>query len=195
MAHNTGVKRDIPIKLGDFSVIDSEFSNIRERFDAEMRKMEDEMTKFRSDLMNRESNFFKTTSNSQNTITSNHSELPPSRLSGASAPSGWVESIKSPLIQEDGDNKMLKLRFDVSQYEPEEIVVKTVDNKLLVHAKHEEKSDSKSVYREYNREFLLPKGTNPEAIKSSLSKDGVLTVEAPLPALGGPDKLIPISHH
>lgn len=62
MAHNSGVKRDIPIKLGDFSVIDSEFSNIRERFDAEMRKMEDEMTKFRSELMNRESNFFKTTS-------------------------------------------------------------------------------------------------------------------------------------
>ncbi|VVC29337.1 Hypothetical protein CINCED_3A009875 [Cinara cedri] len=196
MAHNSGVKRDIPIKLGEFSVIDSEFCNIRERFDAEMRKMEDEMTKFRSELMNRESNFFKTTSNSQNTITSNHSELPPSRLSsGAGAPGGWVESINSPLIQEDGDNKMLKLRFDVSQYEPEEIVVKTVDNKLLVHAKHEEKSDSKSVYREYNREFLLPKGTNPEAIKSSLSKDGVLTVEAPLPALGGPDKLIPISHH
>lgn len=54
-------KRNIPIKLGDFSVIDSEFSNIRERFDAEMRKMEDEMTKFRSELMNRESNnFFKT---------------------------------------------------------------------------------------------------------------------------------------
>ncbi|XP_050531426.1 alpha-crystallin B chain isoform X2 [Daktulosphaira vitifoliae] len=196
MAHNSGVKRDIPIKLGDFSVIDSEFSNIRERFDAEMRKMEDEMTKFRSELMNRESNFFKTSTNSSNTITSNHSDLPSSRLTTTSNPSGWVENINSPLIQEDGDNKCLKLRFDVSQYEPEEIVVKTVDNKLLVHAKHEEKSDSKSVYREYNREFLLPKGTNPEAIKSSLSKDGVLTVEAPLPpALAGPDKLIPISHH
>ncbi|XP_050439711.1 protein lethal(2)essential for life isoform X2 [Adelges cooleyi] len=195
MAHNSGVKRDIPIKLGNFSVIDSEFSNIREKFDAEMRKMEDEMTKFRSELMNRESNFFKTTSNSQNTITSNHSDLPSSRLTSAAAPSGWVDSINSPLIQEDGDSKCLKLRFDVSQYEPEEIVVKTVDNKLLVHAKHEEKTDSKSVYREYNREFLLPKGTNPEAIKSMLSKDGILTVEAPLPALGGPDKLIPISHH
>lgn len=90
---------------------------------------------------------------------------------------------------------MLKLRFDVSQYQPEEIVVKTVDNKLLVHAKHEEKSECKSFYREYNREFLLPKGTNPESIKSSLSKDGVLTVEAPLPALAGPDKLIPITQH
>lgn len=63
-----------------------------------------------------------------------------------------------------------------------------------VHAKHEEKTESKSVYREYNREFLLPKGTNPESIKSSLSKDGVLTVEAPLPAIGSGEKLIPIAH-
>ncbi|XP_067214674.1 alpha-crystallin A chain isoform X3 [Linepithema humile] len=106
----------------------------------------------------------------------------------------WLEGLNSPLIQDEGDNKMLKLRFDVSQYTPEEIVVKTVDNKLLVHAKHEEKTESKSVYREYNREFLLPKGTNPESIKSSLSKDGVLTVEAPLPAIGSGEKLIPIAH-
>lgn len=66
---------------------------------------------------------------------------------------------------------------------------------MQVHAKHEEKTESKSVYREYNREFLLPKGTNPESIKSSLSKDGVLTVEAPLPALPGPaETMIPIAH-
>ncbi|KAJ9584187.1 hypothetical protein L9F63_021484, partial [Diploptera punctata] len=54
----SGIKRNIPIKLGDFSVIDTEFSSIRERFDAEMRKMEEEMSRFRSELMNRESNFF-----------------------------------------------------------------------------------------------------------------------------------------
>lgn len=65
-----------------------------------------------------------------------------------------------------------------------------------VHAKHEEKSDSRSVYREYNREFLLPKGTNPELIKSSLSKDGVLTVESPLPAIAGnEEKVIPIAQN
>jgi len=183
-----GIKRNIPIKLGDFSVIDTEFSNIRERFDAEMRKMEDEMTKFRSELMNRESNFFKTTTSStSNTVSSS--------TGGDKGQNTWLDNINSPLIQEEGDNKMLKLRFDVSQYQPEEIVVKTVDNKLLVHAKHEEKTESKSVYREYNREFLLPKGTNPECIKSSLSKDGVLTVEAPLPALAGPETMIPIAHH
>ncbi|XP_014224723.1 alpha-crystallin B chain isoform X1 [Trichogramma pretiosum] len=244
---DSGTKRNIPIKLGDFSVIDSEFSNIRERFDAEMRKMEDEMSRFRSELMNRESNFFKSsTSRHHSTSSSSSSEhrtstaskhdvptlggglwdngrldslgtdLPPhmrssfDRFKSTTTQSSnshnsslspqnhenntWLDGLNSPLIQDEGDNKMLKLRFDVSQYTPEEIVVKTVDNKLLVHAKHEEKSDTKSVYREYNREFLLPKGTNPETIKSSLSKDGVLTVEAPLPALGQGETLIPIAH-
>nr|AGE92593.1 heat shock protein 21.5 [Ericerus pela] len=184
---DSGRKHNIPIKLGDFNVIDNEFSSIRERFDAEMRKMEDEMTKFRSELMNRESNFFKTSTSTSNTVSSSSLDN-----QGAQHKNTWLDNINSPLIQEDGDGKSLKLRFDVSQYQPEEIVVKTVDNKLLVHAKHEEKSDTKSVYREYNREFLLPKGTNPETIKSSLSKDGVLTVEAPLPVLAGPEKLIPI---
>ncbi|CAB0032499.1 unnamed protein product [Trichogramma brassicae] len=188
---DSGTKRNIPIKLGDFSVIDSEFSNIRERFDAEMRKMEDEMSRFRSELMNRESNFFKSsTSTTTQSSNSHNSSLSPQNHENNT----WLDGLNSPLIQDEGDNKMLKLRFDVSQYTPEEIVVKTVDNKLLVHAKHEEKSDTKSVYREYNREFLLPKGTNPETIKSSLSKDGVLTVEAPLPALGQGETLIPIAH-
>ncbi|XP_076231500.1 uncharacterized protein LOC143177470 isoform X2 [Calliopsis andreniformis] len=225
---DSGIKRNIPIKLGDFSVIDTEFSNIRERFDAEMRKMEDEMSRFRSELMNRESNnFFKSTTSRHHTSTTEHRTSTTSKTEGwdkvdpAAPPtrsafdsfkstttqstqnssslspqhdSAWLDGLNSPLIQDEGDSKMLKLRFDVSQYTPEEIVVKTVDNKLLVHAKHEEKTESKSVYREYNREFLLPKGTNPESIKSSLSKDGVLTVEAPLPAIGSGEKLIPIAH-
>ncbi|XP_018570198.1 protein lethal(2)essential for life isoform X1 [Anoplophora glabripennis] len=206
---STGLNRDIPIKLGDFSVIDTEFSSIRERFDAEMRKMEEEMSRFRSELMNRESNnFFRSTTRSYEceTVSGGNKSSKTSTTTQSStgsdiaqrAPSGdvrtWYDDLNSPLIQEQGDSKCLKLRFDVSQYAPEEIVVKTVDNKLLVHAKHEEKTESKSVYREYNREFLLPKGTNPEHIKSSLSKDGVLTVEAPLPAITSGEKLIPIQH-
>ncbi|CAD7089794.1 unnamed protein product [Hermetia illucens] len=185
-----GNKRNIPIKLGDFSVIDTEFSSIRERFDAEMRKMEEEMAKFRHELMNREANFFESTTSST-TTQSNNSALQ------QRPKQNYISDISSPLIQEDGGNKLLKLRFDVSQYAPEEIVVKTLDNKLLVHAVHDEKSDTKSVYREYNREFLLPKGVNPESIRSSLSKDGVLTVEAPLPQpmLTGGETMIPIAHN
>ncbi|XP_043234023.1 heat shock protein beta-1-like [Amphibalanus amphitrite] len=128
------------------------------------------------------------------TTSQQQSGFPGSSLAPRSDPSTWLDNLNSPLIQDEGDQKQLKLRFDVSQYKPEEIVVKTVDNKLLVHAKHEEKSDSRSVYREYNREFLLPQGSNPEMIKSSLSKDGILTVEAPLPALEGGSGHIPITH-
>jgi hypothetical protein len=46
----------------------------------------------------------------------------------------WLQGLDSPLIQaneEESGQKELKLRFDVSQYSPDEIVVKTVDNKLL----------------------------------------------------------------
>ncbi|XP_047736880.1 heat shock protein beta-1 isoform X1 [Hyalella azteca] len=206
---------NIPVRLGDFSVIDDEFNSIRGRFDTEMKKMEEEMSRFRNELMNRESNFF-----GQSMLTSSSSCVRESRVQRGSgdkevkresetfskssssqhdnqlqpqAGGSWLEGMNSPLIQNDGDCKQLKLRFDVSQYKPNEIVVKTVDNKLLVHAKHEEKSDSRSVYREYNREFLLPKGTNPESIKSSLSKDGVLTVEAPLPAITSGETKIPIA--
>ena len=48
--------------------------------------------------------------------------------------SAWLQGLKSPLIKDDDDSgsKELKLRFDVSEYAPEEIMVKTVDNKLLV---------------------------------------------------------------
>ncbi|XP_043233972.1 heat shock protein beta-1-like [Amphibalanus amphitrite] len=187
-------KRNIPVKMGDFSIIDTEFSSIRERFDAEMRKMEDEMNKFRSELISREMPSMGQSSITSSTTSQQQSGFPGSSLAPRSDPSTWLDNLNSPLIQDEGDQKQLKLRFDVSQYKPEEIVVKTVDNKLLVHAKHEEKSDSRSVYREYNREFLLPQGSNPEMIKSSLSKDGILTVEAPLPALEGGSGHIPITH-
>merc|ERR1712045_255157 len=142
--------------------------------------MGEEMNKFRSELINRESSSFRKAGTSD---TNGDTEMLPGVTGAMGGHSAWLQGLKSPLIAEQSGEKEkeLKLRFDVSQYSPEEIMVKTVDNKLLVHAKHEENTDGNSVFREYNREFLLPSGTDPEAIKSSLSKDGILTVEAPLP--------------
>jgi len=118
-----------------------------------------------------------------------------SKQQGASGTNkAWTEDLQSPLVQDTEEGRVLKLRFDVTQYEPDEIVVKTVDNRLTVHAKHEERSENRSVYREYNREFHLPDGTDVELIKSSLSKDGILTVDCPLPApqVHGTSRRIPI---
>ena len=79
------------------------------------------------------------------------------------------------------DGKCIRLRFDASLYRADEITVKTVDNVLRISAKHEEKSENRSSYREFNKEFSLPIGTDPQLIKPTSSKDGILTVEAPLP--------------
>jgi len=181
-------RSEIPVKKKDFSVLDTEFDSIRERFDSEMSKMEEEMNKFRADLLDKESSFF-TRNTSQSGLGNSLANTTDSlSASGLGTHRNWLQGLPdSPLIQpvsegsEDSGQKELKLRFDVSQYSPEEIVVKTVDNKLLVQAKHEEQSKGKTVFREYNREFLLPAGTDPDHIRSSLSKDGILTVEAPLP--------------
>lgn len=165
----------VPMKMGEFSVMDTEFDNIRDRFDSEMKRMEEEMNRFRSELISRQADTFRKTSTRE---VSGETDLLPGVTGAVGGHSAWLQGLQE---DEASGSQELKLRFDVSEYAPEEIMVKTVDNKLLVHAKHEEVGGGKSVYREYNREFLLPTGTNPELIKSSLSKDGVLTVEAPLP--------------
>merc|ERR1711915_984787 len=136
--------------------------------------------KFRGELIDRQSDTLRKASTRE---TSSTPDLLPGVTGQMGDHSSWLQGLNSPLIAENSDagGKELKLRFDVREYTPEEIMVKTVDNKLLVHAKHEENTDGNSVFREYNREFLLPSGTDPESIKSSLSKDGILTVEAPLP--------------
>merc|ERR1719315_155305 len=101
------------------------------------------MNRFRGDLINRESTLFrKGGSSSQSGNAGNDHDLMPGvqgRLGGHSA---WLQNMDSSLLQDkdksESGEKELKLRFDVSQYSPEEIIVKTIDNKLLVQAKHEE---------------------------------------------------------
>ena len=66
---------------------------------------------------------------------------------------------------------------------PEELVIKTVGNSVQVEAKHMEKTPDGQSYssRNFTQSFSLPKGVNPEAVTSSLGKDGQLVIEAPLP--------------
>merc|ERR1712008_536755 len=134
--HNMAEKRsEIPVKKKDFSVLDTEFDSIRERFDSEMSKMEEEMNKFRTDLLDKDSSFF-TRNTSQSGLGNSLANTTDSlSASGLGTHRNWLQGLPdSPLIQpvsegsEDSGQKELKLRSDVSQYSPEEIVVKTVDN-------------------------------------------------------------------
>lgn len=96
------------------------------------------------------------------------------------------------VVEADG-KKTLHLHFDTRNYKPEEIKVKAYGNTLKVHAKHEEKSDTGAIYREFSREYTLPEGINLNALKSVISGDGILKIEAPYVALEPPKETeIPI---
>ena len=106
------------------------------------------------------------------------------------------DSGVSRVVYEDD---MYKILINVDKYLPEELMIKTIDNNVVVEAKHEEKtSDGRSFSTQsFNQSFALPRGVNPESVSSSLSKSGVLTISAPLPKAlksNGSERLIPIKH-
>ncbi|GFR32204.1 protein lethal(2)essential for life [Trichonephila clavata] len=85
------------------------------------------------------------------------------------------------------DPNKFKVMLNVSHFKPNEIDVKTVDNTIVIHGKHEEKTDEHGfVSREFTRRYVLPEGTDFLTIKSSLSKNGILTIEAPKKAIEPP---------
>ncbi|KAI8779169.1 heat shock protein 30C [Biomphalaria glabrata] len=104
--------------------------------------------------------------------------------------------LDNPVRQDQNSGqRFFRLQFDVRQFKPEEIFVKTIGNQLTVHAIHDDNQEGKSVHREYNRQYVLPKDLNPELLVSKLNREGVLTIEAPLPITDTyRDKLIPIKH-
>jgi len=94
------------------------------------------------------------------------------------------------------DPKKFQVMLDVNQFTPDEINVKTIDNCVLVLGKHEEKLDEHGyVAREFQRRYILPDNVVPESVTSSLSHDGILTIEAPRKMLEAPkanERLVPI---
>lgn len=105
--------------------------------------------------------------------------------------------VANPIVKEKDGSRQMQIKLDVRQFKPEEISLKTKDNVLHVHAKHEEKTENSHVFREYSRQFSLPEGVKVESMKSVLSPDGVLVVSAPLPAIEEApqkEKSIPITH-
>ncbi|XP_029161017.1 protein lethal(2)essential for life-like isoform X6 [Nylanderia fulva] len=78
------------------------------------------------------------------------------------------------------DNDTFQVILDVQQFSPDEISVKTVDNHVIVEAKHEEKQDEHGyISRHFIRRYVLPPSHDLVNVTSTLSSDGVLTVTAP----------------
>lgn len=102
--------------------------------------------------------------------------------------------LRSQLANFDGLEKQshigkdgFQVCLDVQHFQPNEIKVKTEDDSIVVHAKHEEKRDDHGyISREFTRRYDLPKGFKVEEVTSSLSSDGVLSIKCPTaPAIEG----------
>ena len=83
-------------------------------------------------------------------------------------------------VECDEDN--YKIMVDVHQFQPEDLVIKTVDDAVIVEANNEEKNSDGRSYstKSFSQSFNLPRGLDPGTVTSALSKDGVLTISAPL---------------
>ncbi|XP_022303725.2 major egg antigen-like isoform X1 [Crassostrea virginica] len=94
---------------------------------------------------------------------------------------GSSEDAKTVIEKDQFGRPVFRVRFNVSDYKPEEVNVKMDAQKLIVNAKHEQKDGQRSVSREYSREINIPNEIDPMALHCTISSDGVLTAEALMP--------------
>ena len=88
---------------------------------------------------------------------------------------------------DDAHNDKLRFNLDVNEFESESINVKTVGNKIEVHAMKRTKKGGHETQEEYSRTYELPSSgdVDPAKVTSSFYKDGVLTLEIPVTAAVG----------
>lgn len=86
-----------------------------------------------------------------------------------------------PTQRDQGQGRMFRMSFDVHQYNPGDISVRSEDRCLVVEAKHSDNRNGNKVAREFCRRIQLPPAVDPEKLSSTMSSDGILTVQAPVP--------------
>jgi len=90
------------------------------------------------------------------------------------------DSLRTCIDKAHGDR--VKLNFDMHEYESESISVKTVGNKIEVHAQKKSVKGDEERSESFSRVYELPTSSDvdPSHVTSSIFQDGVLTVELPV---------------
>lgn len=118
----------------------------------------------------------------------------PLKLPRSLSPLEYFRGREIPVVSKDGKNQNYQLQLDMEGMSPEDINITLKNNQLTVAARKEEKgSDGSQVVSEYKYHYTLPDNINPDAIRSTYA-DGILTIEAPLPALESKEIPVKIEH-
>lgn len=71
-----------------------------------------------------------------------------------------------------------QVRVNVKDFVPNEISVKTVDNVIVIEAKHEERKDGHGyISRQFRRRYVIPREFKMENVITELSSDGILNIK------------------
>ncbi|XKL62730.1 hypothetical protein PGB90_002563 [Kerria lacca] len=107
---------------------------------------------------------------------------------GLSTPfrSGYLRTLRHLQPEDSGVSSIKNTKeeftvsLDVQQFKPEEIKVKVTDDYIIIEGKHEEREDEYGfISREFSRKYKLPSNVKREAITSTVSSDGLLSIVAP----------------
>lgn len=91
------------------------------------------------------------------------------------------------------DSKGFSAYVDVHLFDPKEISVKTIDHTIVVECKHDSREDNHgAVERHFVRKFNLPFEYDMNLVTSTLSKDGILQLEAPKPQIATEERTVEV---
>ena len=194
--------RRIPISV---SVTPSEYSgrsirlgggtDIRDKMNQRMRDFEEESRKWREDFMGGSSLGQKSIFDNRPKMFFNYPEFPEltssfqsplGRLGNSSssffdrAPLAIAPTSHKSFIEEDDNgSKKYRILFDVGDFKPNELSIKTEGRQLVVKGDRELVAGSATESKQFNREITLPDFVEPTSVTSFLG-EGTLTIEAPV---------------
>jgi len=96
-----------------------------------------------------------------------------------------VTGLNFPMNSSHADKDTFEVKVDIHHYRPDELIVKTVNNYVVVTGKHEERhnDDGQTVRdtREFIQRYSLPHGVFAETVTCVMgSTDGMLHISAPM---------------
>ncbi|KAL7838370.1 hypothetical protein AOLI_G00267740 [Acnodon oligacanthus] len=104
--------------------------------------------------------------------------LQPHTVRAEISPSSGVGQQRQ-ISQAQCDSKTWKISLDVSHFCAEEIVVKTNEGYLEITGKHEERQDEHGIIsRSFTRKYKLPAEVDLHQMSSTLSPEGILSVDS-----------------
>jgi len=165
-------------------------SDIREKMNSRMREFELESQKWRDQFLSGSTMPQPSPTENRPRMLVNFPEFPelstgfnaPMNRSGFGGPALAMTnttSHKSFIEEDDHGNKKYKMVFDIGDFKPHELQVKTEGRLLNVKGDREVQAGSATESKQFNREITLPDFVEPTSVTSFLS-DGVLTLEAPV---------------